>query len=234
MAFPVKLYYPIHKRNIMIHVAIADDQLLFRKGMMALTSEFADITIVLDAENGMDLLEQLGNTELPVEVVLLDISMPGMNGIETIRELQQKYPHIKVIILSIHSDENLIAKMIESGANGYLVKNAEPGEVKLAIQTVAEKDFYFNEETLKAMKKALQSKRKKFTLNAADSLTAREKEVLQLICREYTTPEIARELFISDRTVDGHRNNLILKTGARNTAGLVVFAMKNNMVMPGI
>jgi len=157
-----------------------------------------------------------------------------MNGIETLNELRQRFPQIKVIILSIHSDENLIAKMIESGANGYLVKNARPEEVQAAIQTVIEKDFYFNEQTLAAMRKGLQSKRKKITLNVADSLTPREKEVLELICREYNTAEIASELYISERTVDGHRNNLMLKTGSKNTAGLVVFAMKNNVLGPHV
>jgi DNA-binding NarL/FixJ family response regulator len=218
----------------MINVAIADDQLLFRKGMIALANDFSNMRIVMEAENGKDLLEQLENKGIAVQVLLLDISMPDMNGVETINELHQRFPNIKVIILSIHSDEMLIAKMIESGANGYLVKNAQPEEVRLAIETVVEKDFYFNDQTLQAMRKGLQSKRKKITLNAVDSLTSREKEVLELICKEYTTPEIARKLYISERTVDGHRNNLILKTGARNTAGLVVFAMKNNVLEPRI
>jgi DNA-binding NarL/FixJ family response regulator len=214
----------------MTNICIADDQLLFRKGMTALVNGFNHMRVILEAENGKDLLEKIQSIEEPVHVVLLDLSMPKMNGLETMQQLHHIFPAIKVIVLSVHADDKFITRMLELGANGYLVKNAQPAEVEQAINTVVANDFYLNDQTLAAMRKGIQSGKQKVSLDVADTLTNREKEILKLICKEYTTSEIAAQLFISERTVEGHRNNLLLKTGTRNTAGLVVFAIKNNVV----
>lgn len=214
----------------MIHIGIADDQLLFRKGIIALINGFNQMQVVLEAENGKDLLEKLEQHANGLQVVLLDLSMPEMNGLETMQQLRHHFPAVKVIVLSVHADDKFIIRMLELGANGYLVKNAQPAEVEQAINTVVTNDFYLNDQTLSAMRKGMQGGKQKISLDAAGNLTNREKEVLSLICKEYTTAEIAARLFISERTVDGHRNNLLLKTGTRNTAGLVIFAIKNRLV----
>lgn len=216
----------------MINLAIADDQVLFRKGMIALIREFKGIEVPIEAENGRHLIEQLRVYTGQIDVILLDMSMPEMNGIETMKVLKEEFPDIKVIILTVYNEDKFILTAVEMGANGYLVKNADPSEVEKSIRTVVSHDFYFDDMTLEAMKKGLFTSRQKLSLNIISDLTQREKQVLELICRESTTSEIAAQLFISERTVDGHRNNLLAKTGCRNTAGLVLFAVKHNIITP--
>lgn len=216
----------------MINLAIADDQVLFRKGMIALIREFKGIQVPIEAENGRHLIDQLRVHTGQVDVILLDMSMPEMNGIETMKVLKEEFPGIKVIILTVYNEDKFILTAVEMGANGYLVKNADPSEVEKSIRTVVSHDFYFDDITLEAMKKGLFTSRQKLSLNIISDLTQREKQVLELICRESTTSEIAAQLFISERTVDGHRNNLLAKTGCRNTAGLVLFAVKHNLITP--
>jgi DNA-binding NarL/FixJ family response regulator len=213
----------------MINIAIADDQSLFRKGIISLLNTFTDMKVIVEAENGEELLNYLAETTETIHVALLDINMPVMNGIEAMKQVRQKYPHIKNVILTVHEEDKYINKLIEEGANAYLAKNTQPDELEKAITTVVTHDYYFNENTIRAMHTHVQGKRQRISLVAADEITSREKEILQLICKEYTTPEIAQKLFISERTVDGHRNNLLIKTGCRNTAGLVLFAIKHNL-----
>jgi len=213
----------------MIHIAIADDQSLFRKGIISLLNTFTDMQVVIEAENGEDLLQQLAAKATDIQVALVDINMPLMNGIEAMKKIRELYPHIKNVILTVHEEDKYINKLIEEGANAYLAKNTQPAELEKAITTVVSHDYYFNENTIRAMHSHVQSKRPRISLQAADEITAREKEILQLICKEFTTAEIAKQLFISERTVDGHRNNLLLKTGCRNTAGLVLFAIKHEL-----
>jgi DNA-binding NarL/FixJ family response regulator len=213
----------------MINIAIADDQSLFRKGIISLLNTFNGMKVVIEAENGKELLDLLAGTTETIHVALVDINMPVMNGIEAMKQVRLQYPHIKNIILTVHEEDKYINKLIEEGANAYLAKNTQPGELEKAITTVVTHDYYFNENTIRAMHTHVQGKRQRISLMAADEITNREKEILQLICKEYTTPEIAQQLFISERTVDGHRNNLLIKTGCRNTAGLVLFAIKYNL-----
>ena len=217
-----------------ICVAITDDQVLFRRGMASIINTFENISIVLEADNGRILLDSLQNFEPIPDVVLLDLSMPELNGIETTKLLHIHYPSIKIIILSVYGEDRFVTHLMELGVNAYLFKNVEPEEVERAIRTVIDKDFYFNEAFLNAMKNRLTNKRQKITLtdNIPSTLTSREMEVLSLICKQRTAQEIADQLFISVRTVDGHRNNLLEKTGARNSAGLVLFAIKHRLIDP--
>jgi DNA-binding NarL/FixJ family response regulator len=213
----------------MINIAIADDQSLFRKGIISLLNTFHNMKVVVEAENGKELLDFLAETTETVHLALLDINMPVMNGIEAMKQLRSKYPHIKNVILTVHEEDKYINKLIEEGANAYLAKNTQPDELEKAITTVVTHDYYFNENTIRAMHNHVQGKRQRISLQPADEVTNREKETLQLICKEFTTPGIAEKLFISEHTVDGHRNNLLMKTGCRNTAGLVLFAIKYNL-----
>lgn len=211
-----------------IKVAIADDQRLFRKGIGSLLSSFASMELLFEAENGEHLLTMV-NSNCP-DVVLMDLDMPVMNGIEATERLLAMHPDIRVIIVSVHDEPRFVAHMVEKGVHGYLDKNAEPREVEIAIAAVVQNGFYFNRMMMNAMRKGLAEDEPKLPSRSAVSLTPREKEVLNLICHEYTNAEIAEKLFLSMRTVDGHRTNLLQKTGARNTAGLVVYAITNSLM----
>ncbi|HLP95329.1 MAG TPA: response regulator transcription factor [Saprospiraceae bacterium] len=211
-----------------IYVAIAEDQRLFRECLVSLLNGFDRIKVNVEAANGKELIESLYTAAPTPQVVLLDLTMPEMNGLETTRQLKKLFPQMKIIILSVHSEERHIVHMVGEGVNGYLVKNSELTEVVHAVQAVHEKGFYFNESMLRAIHSGMAHKHEK-SYNPNSPITAREKEILELICQEHTTQEIAEKLFLSVRTVDGHRNNLLEKTGARNTAGLVIYALRNDL-----
>jgi len=218
----------------LIKVAIADDQVLFRKGMMAIVDTFDGMAITLEADNGRTLLDALATTDLLPDVVLLDLSMPELNGVETTKLIHRDYPTLKIIILSVYGEDRFVTHLMDLGVNAYLFKNAEPLEVERAIRAVVETDFYFNEAFLSALKNRMLVKkpRRLLTDDLPATLTAREIEVLNLICKQLTAPEIAERLSVSIRTIDGHRANLLEKTNSRNTAGLVLFAIKNRLLDP--
>ncbi|RZL48335.1 MAG: response regulator transcription factor [Pedobacter sp.] len=213
-----------------INIAIADDQKLFRKGMVALVGTFDGMSLIFEAGNGIELLELCEHSEIKPDVILLDLSMPEMNGLDALKILKEKHVAIKVIVLTINEAENFILATIQAGANGYLAKNAEPEEVELAIREVFKNDFYFTLPMLEIMRKGLVKKLQPLAFEKEDHLTPREKEVLQLICKQFSSIEIAEKLFLSNRTVEGHRNNLLQKTSSRNTAGLVLYALKNKLI----
>ena len=223
-----------HKTMKSVTVAIADDQVLFRRGMSSIINTFEGVSVVIEADDGSMLLEALKAAPECPDVVLLDLSMPGLNGIETTKIIHRDYPNIKIIILSVYSEERFVTHLMELGINAYLFKNVEPEEVERAIQTVIEKDFYFNEAFLNAMRNRVNNKKQRLLLteNVPSTLSARELEVLHLICKQKTTQDLAEELFISVRTVDGHRNKLLEKTDTRNSAGLVLFAIKHKLIDP--
>lgn len=214
----------------MINVAIADDQKLFRKGIVSLISSFDEMAVLFEAGNGRELLEACAEAAIKPHIILLDLSMPEMNGLDALKVLKEDFPAIAVIILSSHEAENFILATIQAGANGYLAKNAEPEEVELAIREVFKNDFYFTASMLEIMRKGLTKKAGPPALDGSPNLTNREIEILQLICRQYNSQEIADQLFLSHRTVEGHRNNLLQKTGSRNTAGLVLYALKHKLL----
>ncbi len=214
-----------------VKLIIADDQVLFLKGLRLLIQSFESIQLVAEAQNGVELLQAIDKFQ--PDVVLVDLKMPVMDGIEATAKIKEKHPEVKVLLLSMYHDESIINHVIRIGANGYLLKNEEPDILKEAIETVAVKDFYFCDYVSQAMVKGLRQPAMKSETSTSSNniiLTQREKEVLKLICKEYTSSEISNQLFISIRTVEGHRKNLLGKTGARNTAGLVLYAIKNQLV----
>lgn len=217
-----------------IRVAIVDDQQLFRKAIADLLSDVEDFELATDAENGQKFLDTLQHLAHLPDIVLIDLDMPEMNGVELNAYLHNHYPTIKTIILSVFNQERFISRMIDAGANGYLEKNCNILELFTAIKTVHKTGFYFNAACISALRNAYSYRNKKITNvnNIHFDLTEREQEILELICTEYTNGEIANKLCISVRTVEGHRNNLLLKVGCRNTAGLVTFAITRGIFKP--
>lgn len=215
----------------MIRLAIADDQPLFRRAFVLLLRDMPDVQVMFDSANGEELLTGLKGNE--VDIVLLDLEMPVMDGVEALRRIREEHTKVKVIVLSTHDDERSIVRMMELGANGYVLKTAEPDEVETAIRSVKESGYFFSDLVSRVMLQGLVKKESvKPVFNDVDPLSERELEVLRAICQEMTTTEIAGKLFLSPRTVEGHRNNVLLKTGARNTAGLVVYAMSKGIFTP--
>lgn len=212
-----------------IKVAIADDHKIFRKGVILSLRPYNNIKFVLEAENGEELLA--GLAEAAPDVILMDLRMPQKDGIETTKIVSKQYPHIYVLVLSMHEDERFVSHMMENGANGYLLKNAEPQEIKRAIMDVYEKGYYLNNFVNRILIKKAHSKQKTLpSLNSEITISDKEKEVLQFICMEFTAQEIAQKMEISPRTVEAIKDRLMERFGSKNTAGLVFFAVKNNLV----
>lgn len=211
-----------------IKLSIVDDQQLFLQGLASLIKGIRDFELLHVAETGRQLLDQLNETMILPDILLMDMKLPDMNGLQLNEQLQKTYPSVKVIVVSMYDQERIIYRMIEAGACGYLVKNCSKEELVSAITTTYKAGFYFNFSTMQAMRNAAKFKNQPLhnINNIPIALTRREEEVLKLICRELTNAEIAAQLFLSLRTVDGHRNNLLAKTGCRNTAGLVIFAIR--------
>jgi DNA-binding NarL/FixJ family response regulator len=214
---------------ITIRYAIADDHKIFRKGIIAALADTPELKLVLEAENGKTLLEGLPKNK--PDVILLDLKMPEMDGIETAKEIRKKDGEVKIIVISMYDEDKYVIHLMEIGANGYLLKNAEPEEIKTAIFTAYETGYYFNDFVNKALlKKIVHKSQIKPVFNKNVELTSREIEVLKLICQELTANEIANLIFLSPRTVEGIRTKLLEKIGVKNTAGLVMYAVKNKII----
>ena len=212
-----------------IKIAIADDYKIFREGLKVGLSSDEELQVIMEADNGEDLLKAL-ETETP-DVILMDLKMPIMDGMEATKEVRKKYPSIKVLVVSMYEDDKFIIHLMENGANGYLLKNTEPDEIRRSIYAVHENGYYFNDLVNKALlKKLILKNNLKPSFNQNVELTERELEVLKLICEEKTAAEIAKEIFLSPRSVEGIRQRLIEKVGVRNSAGLVMFAVKSGIV----
>jgi len=212
-----------------IKVAIADDHKIFRKGVILSLRAFTNIKFVLEAENGDELLN--GIAEAEPDVVLMDLRMPGKDGMETTKLLTKQYPQIHIIVLSMYEDERFVSHMMENGANGYLLKNAEPQEIRRAIMDVHEKGYYLNNFVNRILLKKSHSKQKIVpSLTNEITLSDKERDVLKFICMEFTAQEIAQKMEISPRTVEAIKDRLMERFGSKNTAGLVFFAVKNNLV----
>ena len=211
-----------------IKVAIADDHTLFRAGVKTALSSKKDIELIAEADNGMQLLHLLRHIE--PDVILLDIQMPIMDGIQTLPEIRKIRPEAKVIILSMHNDHSMISKLMEIGANSYLTKNSDSETIYQAIRTCYDQEFYFNELTNKALLTGLRTKRTDGIHHQEADLSDKEMRVLKLMCEEKTTKEIADIVEISPRTVEAIRDKLKTKTGAKSMAGLVMYAVKNGII----
>ena len=215
-----------------ITLGIVDDEALFVQGLAAVLEQHDQLTVTLTAHNGQELLDALNNGTAVPDVLLIDLRMKPLNGIETVERLRETHPDCRVAILSTHYRDAYVGYMMRLGVSAFLPKAVNPADLVKAIETIHEKGIYFTEQQLLKLHGQLQSG-KRFTgpkLPADNVLTKRELEILTLICEQYTSAEIAEKLFVSIRTVHGHRNNLLLKTGAKNTVGLVMYALLHRLV----
>ncbi len=212
-----------------INILIADDHKIVRDGIISLLSDEKELDIVSEAENGIEVLNILEQKE--IDIIIMDISMPEMNGIECTIKVKKLYPDIHVLILSMYKEEQYVREVFGSGASGYILKNSGKEELITAIKTIfAGKPYYGSELTQTYIDSLNKSDSNIHVISdIINDLTTREIEVLELIVNEFSNQEIAEKLFISVRTVDAHRRNLINKIAVKNTAGLVKFAVTNNM-----
>jgi DNA-binding NarL/FixJ family response regulator len=217
----------------MISIAIIDDHTLLRQGYISMLNQYENIQVVYDSESPLIFLNWLRNTALLPQVVLLDIEIPEMSGLELLEFIKSEFPDIKTIVVSMHTREALVSGVIEKGAHSFLPKTCTGFELFTAIETVVQSGFYFNELVLKSLHSTMTKEKKRIKdTTYGFNISDREKEILQLICMEYSSPEISEKLNISSRTVEGHRNNLLQKSGAKNVSGLVMFAVRNGIVDP--
>jgi DNA-binding NarL/FixJ family response regulator len=208
-----------------IRILIADDHQLFRNGLRILLDAFPEFEVVGEASNGEEFLRILSGT--PAEIALMDINMPEMDGIEATRKALKINPEIAIIALSMYGEEEYYYKMVDAGAKGFLLKDSDISEVKDAILSVRKGGNYFSQELLYHVIQKI--KNREFESKSAN-LSKREKEILFKICEGLSNQEIAESLFISKRTVDKHRANLLGKTNSKNTASLILFAIKNKLI----
>jgi DNA-binding NarL/FixJ family response regulator len=212
-----------------IKVAIADDHQIFRKGVILSLRPFANLKFVLEAENGDELLA--GLAEAQPDVILMDLRMPNKDGIETTKIISKTYPQIHIIVLTMFEDERFVTHLMENGANGYLLKSAEPAEIKKAIMEVMARGYYLNNFVNRILLKKSHNRTKTIpTLNSEIVINDKEKQVIRLLCMEYTAQEIAKEMDISPRTVEAIKDRLMERFGVKNSVGLVFYAMKNSLI----
>jgi len=214
-----------------IKIVLVDDEVLFRKGILFLLDSEETIEVIHEASNGNELFNFLRETNTLPDIVMTDLKMPLLDGLEVTRIMQKEFPSIKVIALTSYDSDCFVANMIDIGAASYIVKNATPDELIRTITEVSHKGFYYNQNILKIIQEDFATNRNSRDNVSNHFLTNREIEVLQLICEQKTTVEIGQILCISPRTVEGHRNNLLLKTDSKNIAGLVFYAIQNNIVV---
>ncbi|KAA2239489.1 response regulator transcription factor [Chitinophaga agrisoli] len=215
--------------NQQIRLMIADDHEIFRDGLALMLSRQDDIQLVGQASNGRELIELLENTQ--ADIVMTDLKMPGMDGVTATRILLQKDPALKIIALSMFDEEDLIVEMLEAGAKGYLLKNADKQEILEAISQVYDDNiFYCRQTSAKLASMIVKSRFDPYKEKERITFTDREKEIIRLICLQYTAQQIGEKIFLSKRTVEGHRTRILEKMNVKNAAGVVVFALKNNLI----
>ena len=221
----------IMESNTVINVIIADDHVLYRTGIKAALSSKKDINVIAEADNGLHLLNLL--KRVTADVILLDIQMPIMDGMATLLEVKKLYPNIRIIMLTFMDDQSMITKLMELGANSYLTKTSDSEIIYEAIKTCYEQEFYFNALTNKALLKNLLERNGPYTRPHREEtiLSKKESTILRLMCEEKNTREIAEAVDLSPRTIEAIRDKLKTKTGTKSTAGLIMFAIKNNIVL---
>ena len=210
-----------------IQVAVADDHVLLRRALSRLIGSFDGYTVLFEADNGKEVKIRLSQHVIP-DVLLLDVNMPEVDGFETAKWVYERFPQIKILALSMYSDEATVIKMLRNGAKGFVLKNADPEKLKEALDSIVEKDFYLSDfvsgKILSGLHKNVDVEKETISLNN------KEKEFLKWVCSDLTYKEIAEKMFVSYRTADDYRNTLFEKLNVKSRVGLVMYAIKHNLV----
>ncbi len=210
-------------------ILIVDDHFIFRNGLKDLLAEIPGADVIGEASSGEEFLKMLN--DLSPDVVFMDIKMPGINGIEATKQALEIKPDLKILALSMFGENEYVEEMLQAGALGYLLKNIGKDELIKALDNISQEKGYFSDEILVMVtRKVFNAKQESKEKNILSSFTKRELEVLQLVSQGYSNADIAKKLEISPRTVGGHRNNMLSKSGLNNTAALISFALKNNII----
>lgn len=214
----------------MIHIMIADDHTMFVDGIDSILNKEADMQVLCKCYTGPEVIESLKTTK--PDIILLDINLPGLTGLEVSKKVLADYPEVKILAISMFNEESFVTEILNNGAQGYILKNTGIEELLTAIRTIHSGKTYFSKDVTNTIMKSLMKKRmeSKGSTKLIPKISRREKEVLKLIMEEFTTQEIANQLFISLKTVESHRSSLLNKLNARNTAGLVRITMENNLL----
>jgi len=212
-----------------IKVALVDDHVLLRKGLAALVNSFDDFTVVFEADNGQDMQQKIKTDNLP-DLVLLDINMPKMDGYASAQWLKQTYPLIKIMALSMYDNENAVIRMFKAGARGYILKDCEPPELKTALLSVIEKGYFYSELVTGKLIHSINKLEEDADIRNIVQLNDKEIQFLKLACTELTYKEIAEQMYLSPRTIDGYRDALFEKLQIKTRVGLVMYAIKNGFV----
>lgn len=215
--------------NNKIKVALVDDHILLRKGLAALINSFDDFTVVFEADNGQDMQQKIETDNLP-DLVLLDINMPKMDGYTSAQWLKQTYPLIKIMALSMYDNENAVIRMFKAGARGYILKDCEPPELKTALLSVIEKGYFYSELVTGKLIHSINKMEEDADIRNVTQLNDKEIQFLKLACTELTYKEIAEQMYLSPRTIDGYRDALFEKLQIKTRVGLVMYAIKNGFV----
>lgn len=213
----------------MYFITLIDDHDLIRQGLASLINSFANFKVLFEADNGHDFIKKLKPSALP-DLVLMDVTMPGMDGYETCNWLRINHPNVKVIALSVMDDENAIIRMLKSGAKGYVLKNIKPAELQRAMESVLEKGYHFNDLVSSKIINSINNSGRTDNENTETHVTDREKEFLRLACTEKSYKEIGLEMNVSSRTVESFRDQLFAKLELRTRVGLVLYAIRNKII----
>jgi len=211
-----------------IKVALVDDHVLLRKGLAELIRNLG-YEVLFEADNGIDFQQKINKDNLP-DLVMLDINMPEMDGFATAQLIKQKYPLVKVMALSMYDNENSIIRMFKAGAKGYILKDSEPAELRMALTSVLEKGYYYSELVTGKLIHSINKLDEDADISNLSQLSAREIEFLKYACTEMTYKEIADKMYLSPRTIDGYRDDLFEKLNLKTRVGLVMYAIKNGIV----
>lgn len=214
----------------MIRIGLVEDHKLVRKSLKALINSFDHTEVVLEAENGLELLQNLKGGD--IEILLLDLQMPILNGYETCKKVRSLFPEIKVLIISHLSTKEAVIKVMEIGAHGYFSKNSEPAHLEKAINAINDSEFYFGEELGYVVTEATtwDRQRKSYNPELIANLSSREIDVIRLACRQYSSIQIADKLCITARTVESHRRRIMERTNSKNFIGVILFAFKQGLI----
>ncbi|MCK9402342.1 MAG: response regulator transcription factor [Chitinophagaceae bacterium] len=210
-----------------ISIALADDHAMLRKGLIKLLMMLGNYESLFDVDNGNEVIEQLKKHKIP-DVLILDVNMAEKDGYQTAQWVSTHYPQVRILALSMFSDENTIIKMIRAGAKGYITKNSDPEKLKEAIDTLYEKGVYLPESLSAKIFSGIKNNIL-FSEDKATNLTEKEKTFLSLLCQELSYQEIAGKMFLSPRTVDDYRKKLTRKLNVKGKSGLIVYAMSNGL-----